>query len=86
MRQLLKVTCLKSFEDNFGRVETPIGVAMRRAGELIPHEDLQRQHPRYLGFLERNGYVRVERLTHCPTCGSAIPVAEETPAFNNVAT
>jgi hypothetical protein len=73
MKPLIRVSVLRPFEDNFGRIESPVGVVMRKAGDLVPSEDVARYAHRYLANIERAGRVKIEKLSHCPTCGHELP-------------
>ena len=87
-RPLLRVTVIKPFEDNAGRVESPVPIVYRKAGDVIPSEDIARYHFRFLGHLKERGLVSIQKLTHCPTCGHELPATDDdaTPALFNVAT
>ncbi len=76
-KPLIRVTVVRPFEDNSGRIESPVPIVQRKAGEIISFDDLGRYHPRYLGNIERAGLVRIERLTHCPTCGHELPATAD---------
>ncbi len=85
-RQLIRVTCLRSWECRGGHVDPETAIVQRKSGEIVPQEQLDRWHPRYLQYLRSHGYVKTEELTHCPMCGSAIPAADEVPNSFIVAT